>query len=255
MVSKARDDLPEPDTPVITVNWLCGSDSEISLRLWTRAPRIRMYSCKLNFSIAVRAKRRGVRRGGSGRCAFLDEQSQFLIKPMESIAYWRYWWRGLRGPELLAVFVTDERQPGSGASAWGSRLDGGDALLQCVQPLVGVVIRDLCMSRMYSNARLQAVSRAAISCGCTAWLRSLSNPDPLDFPPRSRHRCVCRKGRWFSGSSARPRVARPRYALRWSGNRNLRTVTVLRRLHRRRLRNAGARAMRRSILTPAGRRG
>ena len=153
MVSKARDDLPEPDTPVITVNWLCGSDSEISLRLWTRAPRIRMYSCKLNFSIAVRAKRRGVRRGGSGRCAFLDEQSQFLIKPMESIAYWRYWWRGLRGPELLAVFVTDERQPGSGASAWGSRLDGGDALLQCVQPLVGVVIRDLCMSRMDSNAR------------------------------------------------------------------------------------------------------
>src|SRR5579862_6972521 len=54
MVSKARDDLPEPETPVITVNWLCGSESEIFLRLWTRAPRIRMYSCKVIFSIEQR---------------------------------------------------------------------------------------------------------------------------------------------------------------------------------------------------------
>src|SRR5215469_11254866 len=29
----------------MTVNWLCGISSEMFLRLWTRAPRIRMKSC------------------------------------------------------------------------------------------------------------------------------------------------------------------------------------------------------------------
>src|ERR1700685_2679159 len=63
MVSNASDDLPEPDTPVMTVNWLCGSDSEMSLRLWTRAPRIRMKSCTwlqpggASFSIATWLRR------------------------------------------------------------------------------------------------------------------------------------------------------------------------------------------------------
>ena len=44
MVSKTSDDLPDPDTPVMTVSWLCGMESEMFLRLWTRAPRIRMNS-------------------------------------------------------------------------------------------------------------------------------------------------------------------------------------------------------------------
>ena len=42
MVSKASDDLPEPETPVTTVSWLCGIESEMFLRLWTRAPRMCM---------------------------------------------------------------------------------------------------------------------------------------------------------------------------------------------------------------------
>src|ERR1039458_5269192 len=45
MVSNARDDLPDPDTPVTTDIRLCGMSSEMFLRLWTRAPRIRMESC------------------------------------------------------------------------------------------------------------------------------------------------------------------------------------------------------------------
>src|ERR1039458_5474064 len=45
MVSNASDDLPDPDTPVTTDIWLCGMSSEMFLRLWTRAPRIRMESC------------------------------------------------------------------------------------------------------------------------------------------------------------------------------------------------------------------
>jgi adenine-specific DNA glycosylase len=40
MVSKTREDLPEPETPVTTVRRLCGISSEMFLRLWTRAPRI-----------------------------------------------------------------------------------------------------------------------------------------------------------------------------------------------------------------------
>src|SRR5580693_3150024 len=44
MVSKASDDLPDPETPVTTVRRSCGISSVRSLRLWTRAPRIRMES-------------------------------------------------------------------------------------------------------------------------------------------------------------------------------------------------------------------
>src|SRR6516162_6179394 len=39
MVSKAREDLPEPETPVTTVSALCGMSKSMFLRLWTRAPR------------------------------------------------------------------------------------------------------------------------------------------------------------------------------------------------------------------------
>jgi hypothetical protein len=42
MVSNASDDFPDPETPVTTVIWLWGMESEMFLRLWTRAPRIRM---------------------------------------------------------------------------------------------------------------------------------------------------------------------------------------------------------------------
>ena len=41
-ISKAKDDLPEPDTPVITVREPCGISSETSRRLCSRAPRKEM---------------------------------------------------------------------------------------------------------------------------------------------------------------------------------------------------------------------
>src|SRR5450759_3531472 len=44
MVSKASDDLPDPDTPVTTVSRLCGISKSIFLRLCTRAPRTTMLS-------------------------------------------------------------------------------------------------------------------------------------------------------------------------------------------------------------------
>src|SRR5438045_7324593 len=44
MVSKAREDLPDPETPVTTVRVLCGTSTSMFLRLWTRAPRTMMLS-------------------------------------------------------------------------------------------------------------------------------------------------------------------------------------------------------------------
>src|SRR5271165_1034956 len=44
MVSNASDDLPEPETPVTTVSWLCGISKSMFFRLWTRAPRTMMLS-------------------------------------------------------------------------------------------------------------------------------------------------------------------------------------------------------------------
>src|SRR5512137_289828 len=42
MVSKAREDLPEPLTPVTTIRRPSGRSRETPLRLFCRAPRIRM---------------------------------------------------------------------------------------------------------------------------------------------------------------------------------------------------------------------
>jgi len=42
MVSKARDDLPEPERPVTTVRVLRGMETETSRRLCWRAPRTLM---------------------------------------------------------------------------------------------------------------------------------------------------------------------------------------------------------------------
>src|SRR5690606_38454605 len=44
MVSKAREDLPEPDRPVMTISRSRGRSRSMFLRLWVRAPRMRMVS-------------------------------------------------------------------------------------------------------------------------------------------------------------------------------------------------------------------
>src|SRR5829696_424987 len=44
MVSKASEDLPEPETPVTTVSRPTGMENEMFLRLLTRAPRTSMAS-------------------------------------------------------------------------------------------------------------------------------------------------------------------------------------------------------------------
>src|SRR6266850_279567 len=47
MVSNAREDLPEPDRPVITTSLSRGMSTSIFLRLWTRAPRTAIQSCAI----------------------------------------------------------------------------------------------------------------------------------------------------------------------------------------------------------------
>src|SRR5262249_7881048 len=44
MVSKASEDLPDPETPITTVRELCGTSKSMFLRLCTRAPRTTIFS-------------------------------------------------------------------------------------------------------------------------------------------------------------------------------------------------------------------
>src|SRR5689334_15066423 len=53
MVSKASEDLPEPETPVTTVKVLCGTSKSMFLRLWTRAPRTTMLSVGVEIGLVV----------------------------------------------------------------------------------------------------------------------------------------------------------------------------------------------------------
>src|SRR5258708_32424552 len=53
MVSKTIEDLPEPATPVKMVILRFGMRSEMSLRLFSRAPRISMNSSTLHLSKAL----------------------------------------------------------------------------------------------------------------------------------------------------------------------------------------------------------
>src|SRR5580700_4398432 len=92
MVSNAREDLPEPETPVTTVRVLWGMEKSMFFRLWTRAPRTTMLSVDIRKGTAaspawpqnaqrsrqkalaslrnpsiIRHRRSGVRGSGRGR--------------------------------------------------------------------------------------------------------------------------------------------------------------------------------------------
>src|SRR6185295_6069380 len=47
MVSKAREDLPDPDRPVITTSRWRGMSTSMFLRLWTLTPRTAIQSCDM----------------------------------------------------------------------------------------------------------------------------------------------------------------------------------------------------------------
>src|SRR5207253_9733005 len=65
MVSKASDDLPDPDTPVTTVKVLWGISKSMFFRLWTRAPRTTMDSVDKLGATAAAAESQGTADSGS----------------------------------------------------------------------------------------------------------------------------------------------------------------------------------------------
>src|SRR5688572_4270181 len=56
MVSKASEDLPDPDSPVITTRRSRGMSTSIFLRLWTRAPRTAIQSCAIPYYRVFRGR-------------------------------------------------------------------------------------------------------------------------------------------------------------------------------------------------------
>src|SRR6202045_4370305 len=71
MVSKASEDLPDPETPVTTVRVLWGTSKSTSFRLWTRAPRTTMLS--VDIGLPERGSRVELRREAPGASAAATE--------------------------------------------------------------------------------------------------------------------------------------------------------------------------------------
>src|SRR6267142_2204332 len=65
IVSKASDDLPEPESPVITTSWSRGISRSTFLRLCSRAPRMTIRSLAIATYYTARGPRQG--RGGERR--------------------------------------------------------------------------------------------------------------------------------------------------------------------------------------------
>src|SRR6266850_1029388 len=65
MVSNASEDLPEPDSPVITTSWSRGISRSTFLRLCSRAPRMTIRSLAMAVYYTARGPRQG--RGGKRR--------------------------------------------------------------------------------------------------------------------------------------------------------------------------------------------
>src|ERR1017187_3331628 len=82
MVSNASDDLPDPDTPVITVSFSWGIESEMFLRLWTRAPWIRIKSS--TGILIIRLRSRGPVRS-AGLLAILANNGRIKVMPTRNV--------------------------------------------------------------------------------------------------------------------------------------------------------------------------
>ena len=52
-MSNAKDDLPEPDSPVITISLFLGMTTSIFFKLWSFAPFIIMFSFGLTSEISL----------------------------------------------------------------------------------------------------------------------------------------------------------------------------------------------------------
>src|ERR1700737_1921908 len=103
MVSNAREDFPEPLTPVTTVMALCGISTLMFFRLWTRAPRTRMDSCSGRTSVVAWVISFVAK--GKPRQRVSSVQPKLEIIRLLSKRGKRRFWAGVRARELRGEFT------------------------------------------------------------------------------------------------------------------------------------------------------
>src|SRR5687767_7092290 len=99
MVSNTSDDFPDPDTPVNTVTFCLGMFSEISLRLFSRAPRTSMnwrsvmvaslQNEPLTRAATALSERPGQKRGGAVTAGRPSIQDKILVVQHSGSAVFR----------------------------------------------------------------------------------------------------------------------------------------------------------------------
>src|SRR5262249_55894215 len=99
MVSKAREDFPEPETPVTTVMALCGTSKSIFLRLCTRAPRTTIFSWA-DSDMRQATRTSGSRRTRGGQTACFQRKARNLHYKLNPNRYLS----GEPQPVLLRIF-------------------------------------------------------------------------------------------------------------------------------------------------------
>src|SRR4051812_40392451 len=90
MVSKASEDLPDPETPVTTVRVLCGISKSMFLRLWTRAPRTTILSVDMPEAAALASRQSAphlVRSGGLLNLSIINRPGGALNYRFEGRAF------------------------------------------------------------------------------------------------------------------------------------------------------------------------
>src|ERR1700729_1770880 len=109
MVSKASEDLPEPDRPGSTVSVSRGISTSTFFRLCSRAPRIEMF-----FSMAFRQSKRALWRSGLARAT--ARASQLGLAAGRS--------RG--GTPDMGIAILDRKPTGVGSSVTHRPREAGD---------------------------------------------------------------------------------------------------------------------------------
>src|SRR5215472_5210333 len=97
MVSKASEDLPDPDNPVITTRLSRGKSTSMFLRLCSRAPRIRICCCMPQILSRDRSRRHRtkfpVTQGKSGekskRRRYLSQKTPLITITHDVVAEFR----------------------------------------------------------------------------------------------------------------------------------------------------------------------
>jgi hypothetical protein len=111
MVSKASEDLPDPETPVTTVSWLCGISKSMFFRLWTRAPRTTILSFDMApmFSAYAQVSQHKGEPGAPGRAHIFVHPYRMVRKRLLKLLIINGGEREM-SPRIGPYIQTDQRQ-------------------------------------------------------------------------------------------------------------------------------------------------